>query len=392
MSNICIFNNDGFSVIHFRSRLIKDLVNHGNIVTVLVPYSKYNNEIEGLGVRVKNIKMSRFNNPISDIYLIIQLCKFFNKEKFDTLHNMTIKPNIYGTIVARYFGVNRIVCLVSGTGYLFSNTSGYFDKLVKYITLSLYRFSMNFTDKIWFQNQEDKDEFIEKNIIDSEQGVVIRSSGVDLKKYDINNINIKRVEFWRDKFVIKPSEKIVLMVAARLIKAKGVYEFIEAATYFEEKGINCKFILIAPSEKNNYDEIGQNIFKDLKLKNFIYYSSFINDINNVLALADVVTLPSYYREGVPRVLLEAMSLSKPIVTTNSIGCKETVKDGYNGYLVEPKNSAILASKIEKLIASDELLKLFGLNSRKLAIKEFSDKLVSKKVLYELYLIEIQYEL
>ena len=386
MSNICIFNNDGFSVIHFRSRLIKDLISNGNTVTVLVPYSQYNSKIEDLGARVKNIKLSRFNNPISDIYLILQLYKFFKKEKFDILHNMTIKPNIYGTMVAYYLGINRIVCLVSGAGYIFSDSVGYIDKLVKKITLSLYRFSMNFCNKIWFQNQEDRDEFVNKNIIDYEKSVVIRSSGVDLQKYDMNNIDARKMKFWRGRFAIKPDDKVVLMVAARLIKAKGVVDFIEAATCFEQRNIDCKFILIAPCEKNSHDEISPSLFQDSSLKNFIYYSDFIDDIHNVIAMADIVTLPSYYREGVPRILLEAMSLSKPIITTNSIGCRETVNDGYNGFIVNPKDSIGLAIKIEELISSNDLLRAFGNNSRKMAVKEFGDKSVSKKVLSELYLI------
>ena len=245
---------------------------------------------------------------------------------------------------------------------------------------------MNFCNKIWFQNQEDRDEFVNKNIIDYEKSVVIRSSGVDLQKYDMNNIDARKMKFWRGRFAIKPDDKVVLMVAARLIKAKGVVDFIEAATCFEQRNIDCKFILIAPCEKNSHDEISPSLFQDSSLKNFIYYSDFIDDIHNVIAMADIVTLPSYYREGVPRILLEAMSLSKPIITTNSIGCRETVNDGYNGFIVNPKDSIGLAIKIEELISSNDLLRAFGNNSRKMAVKEFGDKSVSKKVLSELYLI------
>jgi len=386
MSNICIFNNDGFSVAHFRGRLIKDLIKNGNTVTVLVPYSKYNAEIERYGATVKNIRMNRFISPISDIFLLVRLYRFLKNEKFDIIHNMTIKPNIYGTLVAHYVGIKRLVCLVPGVGHIFSNATGYIDRLVKGSTIQLYKFSMRFTSKIWFQNQEDMDEFIEKGIIKSKQGVVIRSSGVDLDKYNINNISSERLLFWRDKFMIKSHEKVVLMVSARLIKTKGVAEFVEAATYFEQENINCKFILVAPSEKNSHDEINPSIFNELGLHSFIYYSNFIEDIHNVIALADVVTLPSYYREGVPRILLEAMSLSKPLITTNAIGCKETVRDGYNGFIVNPKDSLGLATSLQKLVTSEDLLREFGNNSRKMAVEDFSDKLVSRKVLSELYLI------
>jgi len=386
MNNICIFNNDGFSVVHFRSRLIRDLISAGNAVTVLVPASQFNDEIENLGAKVCNIRLSRFNDPISDIYLIFKLYRFFKTEKFDILHNMTVKPNIYGTIIAYYCGVRRIVCLVSGAGYMFSHSRGVIDKITKKIALGLYQFSMKFCDKVWFQNEEDRDEFVNKNIVDHAKSVVIKSSGVDTKKYDLNRIDRNEVNVWRGRFGIKPNDKVVLMVVARLIKAKGIVEFKEAAAWFEQRKLDCKFVLIAPYEKGSLDGVCPNFFQGSDCRNFIYHSDFVDDIHNVIAMADIVTLPSYYREGVPRVLLEAMSLSKPIITTNSIGCKETVVNGYNGFLINPKDSVGLAAKIEDLLSSKRLLTTFGKNSRKMAIKEFSDKKISKKVLAELYLI------
>lgn len=386
MSNICIFNNDGFSVVHFRSRLIKDLVDQGNNVTVLVPSSRFDGEIKKLGVTLKTIRMSRFINPFMDILLLARLYKFFKYEHFDIVHNMTIKPNIFGTLVANLCGVKRIVCLVPGAGFIFSESSDKLEQFLKTITLFLYRYAMKLAKKVWFQNQEDMIEFVEKGIIKQEQGVVIRSSGVDINKYNMESIDSERSLFWEKTFQIRPDEYVVLMVTARLIKSKGVMEFLEAAEILAGSEINYKFILIAPSEDNTHDEINPKIFKESVLENFIYYSEFIDDIHNVISVADVVVLPSYYREGVPRILLEGMALSKPLITTNSVGCKEAVKHDFNGFLIQPKNSGELAEKLQLLTQTDELAATFSANSRRLACEEFSDKLVSSQVMAELYLI------
>ena len=214
--------------------------------------------------------------------------------------------------------------------------------------------------------------------------MVIRSSGVDVDKYDLSNIDPERSLHWKETFNVRSRESVVLMVTARLIKSKGVMDFLEAAKILSNSDVKCKFILIAPSEKNTHDEINPKVFEECNLDNFVYYKEFIDDIHNMISIADIIVLPSYYREGVPRILLEGMALSKPLITTNSVGCRETVRHNVNGFLIDPKNSHQLAENIQNLIQNSDLAEAFGVNSRRMAREEFSDTIVSKQVISELY--------
>ena len=152
MKKICIFNNDGFSVLHFRKRLIKDLLSSGHNVTVLIPPSRYDKELTSLGVKVEHIELERFISPISDLLLLFRLYRFLKSHSFDLIHNMTIKPNIYGTMVAKFVGISRIVCLVPGAGYIFSEVKNTVDNITRNVLIKLYAFAMKYADKVWFQN------------------------------------------------------------------------------------------------------------------------------------------------------------------------------------------------------------------------------------------------
>tara|TARA_X000000368_G_scaffold396464_2_gene364747 strand:+ start:3571 stop:4740 length:1170 start_codon:yes stop_codon:yes gene_type:complete len=384
MNKVCIFNNDGFSVLHFRKRLIQDLIISGYHVTVLVPKSKYDNELRSLGIDVVNIKMDRFINPISDLILLFRLYSFLRNESFDLIHNMTIKPNIYGGLIAKLVGIKRIVSLVPGAGFIFSDDADFFRKILQIVLIRLYRFSMRYTDKVWFQNSEDKKDFIDNKIINPSQAVVIVSSGVDIQKFSMSNLNQDEVDQWKYQLAIEDNHQIMMMVTARVIRSKGVCEFLKAARHFRSVDHAKKFILIAPTENNSFDGLKNEIQYTSKLGNFHHHSAFIDDIHNVIALADVMILPSYYREGVPRALLEALSLGKPIITTDHIGCRETVLDGQNGFLVKPRDSDDLICKIQKITETNSIIEKYGVSSRELAEEKFSDEEVSKAVIKELY--------
>jgi len=384
MNKVCIFNNDGFSVLHFRKRLIQDLISSGHHVTVLVPKSKYDNELRSLGIDVVNIEMDRFINPISDLILLFRLYYFLRSQSFDLIHNMTIKPNIYGGLIAKLAGIKRIVSLVPGAGFIFSDDSGFFSKILKIALIRLYRFSMRYTDKVWFQNSEDMKDFVDNKIIQPSQAVVIVSSGVDINKFNMSNLNQNEVDKWKYQLGIEDNHQIMMMVSARVIRSKGICEFLEAARFFSSADSDKKFILIAPTENNSFDGLENEIDDMEKLGNFYHHSAFIDDIHNVIALADVMILPSYYREGVPRALLEALSLGKPIITTDHIGCRETVLNGKNGFLVRPRDSDDLICKIREITETNLIIEKFGVSSRELAVEKFSDEDISMSVIREIY--------
>ena len=380
---IAIVNNDDFSVLHFRKELILTLISLGHEVTVIVPVGKYNKGLLDLGVSVININVSRFIAIFSDLIYTIHLYKIFVKNDFDIVHNMTIKPNIFGSVSARFAKVNRIVSLVAGIGYIFSDHTTVRMRIVRELVIVLYRFAFSFNDKVWFQNQDDINDFVSLKILSRSKALLIKSSGVNMDKYNIDIIGKNNLDLLRKELRVPSDFKCVVMVAARMIRSKGVNEFLSSATLLSRKYHDWCFIMLTPRE-DTPDSVPQEFIDQHISSNIIVIDKFRDDSINFLAIADVVVLPSYYREGVPRTLLEAMSLSKPIITTSERGCKEVVVDGVNGYKIQSKSTDELAIKIELLINSRKDRVEFGKESRNIVGKYYRSSIIIDRVISELY--------
>ncbi len=386
---IALILNDDFSMWHFRGGLIKALVSKGIDVCVIVPPGPYVSKIEAIGARCLPIAMNRFITPFQDLKLISQLYKVFKSEQFDLVHNMTIKPNIFGTVAAKLAGIPRIVCLVSGIGYVFSDElNSIKSKTIRIIAIFLYRVSLGISHKTWFQNQDDLDFFIEQKIITPDKGIVIRSGGINIDEFSPSSVNSEILERLRTELHLDADCKCVVMVAARLIWSKGVREFIEASNLLKSAYPDWIFLMICPQDPGSPDSVPKEYIDTHRSDNLIVIDHFRDDIKNLIALADIMVLVSYYREGVPRTLLEGLSMSKPIIASNSVGCKEVVEEEINGFLVPVKNSQKLVEKLKLLMDDENKRKLFGKHSREIAKKYFDETIVINRVFKELYEYEI----
>ena len=381
---IALINNDAFSTLHFRAVLIKKLIELKHDVTVIIPDGQEASELRKLGAHVIIVPFYRFFSFQKDFSFFYILYKIFKREKFDLVHTMTIKPNIYGTFAAKLAKVPKIVSLISGAGYIFQETPSLKKKLLKPFILWLYARALHLSNKIWFQNSDDLREFQEKRLIRKGQGVVILSSGVNLEKFSSRAVSISSLKKLKSELKLTKEKKVILLVAARMIVTKGIKEFIFVARKMYEKFPDWRFILVAPDDPGTYDRIPEEFIEANKSPNLIIIRSFEHNINTFFELADIVTLPALVREGVPRVLLEALSFGKPVVTSNIIGCKETVKEGINGFLVPPGDVPKLQNALEVLMNDAQKRKTFGEASRNFAESTFADDIVAKKVLEELY--------
>ena len=382
---IALILNDDFSMWHFRGGLIQALVSRNIDVCVIVPHGSYVSKLEAMGARCIPIAMNRFITPFQDLKLIFQLYSVFRAERFDLVHNMTIKPNIFGTLAAKIAGIKRIVCLVSGIGYVFSEE---FDstkqRIVRTFATFLYKVALLLSDKTWFQNKDDLDFFIEKGVIKPEKGLVIRSGGINLNKFSLKNVNSWSLEQLRREFQIQETSKCVVMVAARLIWSKGVRGFIEASELLKGAYPDWVFLMVCPQDPGSPDSVPQDYIDAHQSDNLIVIDYFRDDIKNIIALADIMVLVSYYREGVPRTLLEGLAMSKPIIASNSVGCKEVVEDSKNGFLVPVKDAPKLAEKLRVLMDDENKRYLFGKHSREIAKNYFDETIVINRILTELY--------
>ena len=386
---IALILNDDFSMWHFRGGLIKALVSKGMEVCVIVPPGSYVSKLEAIGARCLPIAMNRFITPFQDLKLLFQLYKVFKSEKFDLAHNMTIKPNIFGTVAAKLAGIPRIVCLVSGIGYVFSDDfDSIKNKIIRVIAIFLYRVALSISHKTWFQNQDDLDFFVRHKIITPAKGIVIRSGGININEFSPSSVNSEILERLRTELHLDVDYKCVVMVAARLIWSKGVREFIEASNLLKSAYPDWIFLMVCPQDPGSPDSVPKEYIDTHRSDNLIVIDYFRDDIKNLIALADIMVLVSYYREGVPRTLLEGLSMSKPIIASNSVGCKEVVEEERNGFLVPVKNSQKLVEKLKLLMDDENKRQLFGKHSREIAKKYFDETLVINRVLKELYEYEI----
>jgi len=359
---IIIGLNTAWNLYNFRSGLIRTLVSQNYEVVTFAPADDYVEKVEKLGCRFIAVDMDqRGVNFFSDLLLIFKIFCLFRKEKPDLFLGYTIKPNIYGSIVSRLCGV-QYINNVAGLGSVFGN-KGWLQKLVK----KLYTLAFAKSSMVFFQNSEDLEYFMKVKIVNKVTTGLLPGSGVNLYKYRVVSLpNNKRFRF---------------LLVARILKEKGVEVFVEAAQVLQKEGICADFALLGFLETNNKFEISEyDIQKWVAQKSILYLGESF-DVRKEIASADCIVLPSFYREGTPKSLLEAAAMGRPIITTNSIGCRNVVDHGINGYLCHPKDVTDLASKMRMmtLLPRSERT-LMGLRGREKIEREFDEQIVINKYL------------
>lgn len=383
---IAIVYPSAFSVLRVRRRLLLRLRELGHEVVVLCPMDEYAGRIEEeLGARVVEVPFKRFLGPAADIRVLCELYRVFSEEQFDLVHNFTIKPNVLGAIAARAAGVKVVVGLVAGLGYAFNQGSGFLHRLLRQVAVLGYRIGFHLTDRVWVQNPDDL-EFLQRcGALRPGQGFLIRGSGVDLGEFQMERYSPVALGEARRELGIPDNSPLVVMSSRPLI-SKGVLEYREMAEKLAERHPDVLFLMMGLPAGGSPEAISDEELQQGP-PNFRWLG-FREDADRILALSDIVVHPSFYREGVPRSLLEAMALEKPIVTTDHPGCRETVDDGVNGLLIAPRDVAGLTSATDRLLGDQELRRAFGRAGRVKAEKEFSEDAVAQAVIRDIYRLEV----
>ena len=380
---IALIGNDDFSMFHFRAGIIAKAIALGYEPVTLVPDGPYVPRLREIGARVEIINIQRFISPLSDIRLTFDLARRLRSMRPVVVHNMTIKPNIFGTFAAKLAGVKRVVGLVAGAGYIFSRSESARDALMKTVARGLYTAAMMLIDRVWFQNKDDLQEFAERGVIARRKGIVIPGSGVNVDKFSPTAVPKESVDELRRELGVPPGNHCVVLIAARMIWSKGIAEFLAAARAHQDLS-NWSFVLLAPQDAGTYDAVDPAAYYDAKLPNLFVVDTFRNDVWRFVALADISVLPSFYREGVPRSMIEAMAMGKPLVAADSIGTRDVIIDDQNGILVPPKDPAAFTEALGKLMDDDALRAQMGAKSREFALRYFDERVVVERVYSELY--------
>ena len=359
---ITICSNTSWYLYNFRRGLIKALIDRGYDVSLISPIDDYSKRLKDLGCRFYNITLdNRGTNPITDIGLMYQFYQLFTEIEPDILLIFTIKPNIYGGIVAKFLNIPT-VNVVSGLGTVFLDNS-----ITSEIARWLYGVAFS-GNRVLFENADDSREFIKQKLINENQATIIPGSGINTAlfrpKLDLGRYN----------------SDITFLLIARLIKDKGIVEYIEAIKIVKKRYPNAKFKLLGSYYFDNPSAISKDEVDSWVSDGIIEYLGYTDAVLEEIERVDCIVLPSY-REGLSRVLLEAGSMSKPIITTNVAGCKDVVEDKYNGFLVPPKDSKSLAIAIEKMIELSPKERYFmGMLGRLKVIDEFDERIVIRKYL------------
>ncbi|MDD2375991.1 MAG: glycosyltransferase family 4 protein [Clostridia bacterium] len=350
------------SLIGFRGELIKEMISRGNEVVAITPDSGYEEEFKILGA--KNIKIPFEKNSISlieNIRYFLNIRKILKDEKPDIVFPYTIKPVIFGSIAAKSLGVKKIYSLITGLGYVFIGNDIKV-KILRIIVGFLYRISCLISTKIIFQNKDDKQEFIKRKYVKEMKCEVVNGSGVDMEYY---------------KKSVLPS-KINFLMIARIIKNKGVIEYLNACKIVKLKYANVTFSYIGAFDKTK-DAIKCEDINTFFDDGTVDYIGETTDVRPYIANCSVYVLPSY-REGIPRSILEAMSMGRPIITTNAIGCKETVEEGLNGFKVDIHSINQLVDRMEWMIKNKDSIFSMADKSYNICKERFEVKKVNNQML------------
>ena len=344
------------SLLNFRSPLIAALLREGHEVICCAPGHdpQLALRLEALGASFLPIALDRTGiNPLGDIRALLQLRRLFRRLRPDLVLGYTIKPVIYGSLAARLAGVPRIFSMITGLGYAFMGKSAK-QRAVNLIVCTLYRTALRANRRVFFQNRDDLALFLERRLIRSqEQAVLINGSGVDL------------AEFPAQPPVLRP---ITFLLIARLLKDKGIYEYVEACAILKKRYPKVQFQLLGPLDSNP-SAIAREQVEAWTRGGSIDYLGETGDVRPYIAAATVYVLPSY-REGTPRTVLEAMAMGRPVITTDAPGCRETVREGENGFLVPVREVGGLVQAMERFILSPELALGMGRRSRELAEEKY----------------------
>ena len=362
MKLFIVVNVDWFFISH-RLPIAIAAQRSGWDVTIVTADTGKLKDVKTKGLKAINLPMTRSGmNPLQELKTLYFLLQLYRKEKPDVVHHVGIKTILWGSLAAKFAKVPAIVNAISGLGGFFSEDN---HSLFSRLLPSVLRFSHKRENLlVIFQNQEDKNLFLHHHIITESQARFIKGSGIDLDEFH---------------YTQEPkTEKVVVLMTCRMIREKGVFVLTDAAEILRDNYSDKVEFWIVGGLDDHPGAITKEKMDSVCDDNYLRWLKRREDIKGLLQKCHIFAFPSYYKEGVPKSLIEACAIGRPIVTTDNIGCRDVVTDGVNGYLVPVKDAEALADKIKVLIDDKELRIKMGKVARKIAEKEFSVQDVIKK--------------
>ncbi len=364
MARIIILDSFDRELVNFRGPLIKTVIDSGHQVLACAPEisAKTKKELTSLGAECHEVTLDRTGmNPIRDISTTIQIARLFKKLNADIFFGCTIKPVIYGSIAAKLAGIPRIYSLIEGLGYAFSAMDRK-SRIICFIASHLYRVGLYFNQHVFFLNSDNLNTFTEKGIVSYQKSSILNGIGLDI-----------------DHFYPAPyPKKTAFLMIARLLKDKGIYEYLKAAHHLKKKYHHIHFRLVGDFD-DNPTAITKKELQPYIDSGTIEYLGYHHDVRPAIAASSVHVLPSYH-EGRPRTVMEALAMGRAAITTDAPGCAETITNGLQGYIVPVRNVTVLTNAMEKFILNPELITAMGKQARKLAEYKYDVNKINQTII------------
>lgn len=350
-----VVNQDSFFLSH-RLPIGLAAKNAGYDVTIICEDTGSSHRIIESGLNTINLTIDKAGMNISEeLKTFMFLYKVFKKKKPDIVHLVGLKTMLWGSLACKFAGVRAMVSAVCGLGVLFDE--GHRDSLVSRMILKVLRFTHKGAFvRVVFQNDDDNKLFLNKEVITKERCAFTNGSGINLDEYSYSP---------------EPEDgPVKIIFTARMVEDKGTLVLIDAAKRLEDKYKQKAQFLLCGGLDTNPHGITKEKLEHLCDGSYIQWLGYRKDVKELLKRSHIMAFPSWYREGLPKSVIEAEALGRPVVTTDSVGCKDTVIDGYNGYIVKPKDPAQLEAAIKRLIDNSELRRKMGRNAREFAVQRF----------------------
>lgn len=371
MKKVIIIGNISTMMLNFRKELIQTLCQRGNkVYCVASGYS--DDQIQTLNSwgaeAIENPLNTKGLNPIKDIKAILKLRKIIKEISPDIVFSFFVKPSLFGSLAAKLAGVPRVVGMVEGLGNPFTHYPQLITKKTKFIKavqVFLYKAILPSLDSFIVLNNDDKKDLLDKYKIKTKELTVLGGIGLDLDKFHYTKPSIMPLSF---------------IFIARFLREKGIFEYLNAAKIIKQKYPDVIFYILGGFDENNPFALTKKQLEEYLDSNIVEYPGYVDNVDEWLRKSSIFVLPSYYREGLPRSTQEAMAIGRPIITTDNVGCKETIKDNRNGFLVPVLDVDALVEKMEFFIQNPEQIEIMGLESRKIAEEEYNVHKVNEKLI------------
>jgi len=339
--------------------VIKSFLNAGHTVYAIAPRDAYTEKLLANKVKFINIPLNNYStNPLKDLRLLVELIRIYRKHKFDKVFHYTIKPNIYGSLAASITGLSSI-SITTGLGKTFSFKNWIVQKGI----LQLYKISLAKVDEVWTLNQSNYNTLIEAGLTTKEKSYLLPSEGINTQKFRPSQKN-------RDGKIFR------FLFAGRLLRDKGIYDYVQAARIIKRYHSNVKLEILGFLDSNNANAVQLEELSQWQDEGIINYLGSTEDVRPYIDRADCIVLPSYYQEGISRILLEAASMATPIITTDHVGCRDVVINDHNGYLIPPHDITNLTQRMGYLLQlPSSKLKSLGTNGRDLVKNQYDERMI-----------------